>query len=366
MIARRVLAPLSASALALALLVGASAPALGASPSPSPSPSSTSSAPPTTVTYGLGPSTKGTLDLRTGYTLLSTRGGVVKDEVAVVNLSSVPLTLNLYAVDAVNGPDGELGLEPAAAETTDAARWVVFDTPTGKPFVKLAPKQTLFVPFRVTIPKGAPVGDHLAGIVVSTVAKGATPGDRGSIVKLEQRVALKMAVRVAGELKAELSVEGLSARYNGTLNPFGRGTAVVTYTVRNTGNVRLGGRQTVGVAGIFGGAVEASDVPDVPLLLPGGSATFTIPVAEVTPQLLMTATVRIFPLAAQGDANPPSEPVTATTQFWAVPWLVVGCLLLIVLLLALLFRRRRRTEPPTGRRVRGSGPAEEALVSAQG
>lgn len=366
MTARRLLLPFAGSVLGLALLLGPSGAALAAGSTPSPAPSASSSAPPATVTYGLGPSTRGELDLRTGYTLLSTRGGVVKDEVAVVNLSKVPLTLNLYAVDAVNGPDGELGLKPAADKPEDAARWVRFRTPSGKAYVKLAPQQTVFVPFRVSIPKNAPVGDHLAGIVVSTVAKGATPGDRGSVVELEQRVALKMAVRVAGELRPELSVEGLSARYTGTLNPLGRGTAVVTYTVRNTGNVRLGGQQSVAVTGLFGGAAEAADVPDIPLLLPGGSATFTIPVADVAPEILLTATVRILPLAAEGDANPPTEPVSASTQLWAVPWLVIAGVLLLVLLIALLMRRRRSPQPPTGRRVRGTEKPEGELLPSQG
>ena len=177
MILRRILLTSGASLLALGLAVAPATSALAASPSPSPSPSTSAGAakPPTTVTYGLGPSTKGKLDRRTGFTLLSTRGGTVTDEVAVVNLSTVPLTLNLYAVDALNGPDGEIGLQPAAAEVTDSATWVTFKTPSGKDYVRLKPKQTLFVPFTVKIPKNAPVGDHLAGIVVSTVASGQTP-----------------------------------------------------------------------------------------------------------------------------------------------------------------------------------------------
>ena len=357
---------MSASALALALLVSAPGAALASSPSPSPSPSASSTTPPATVTYGLGPSTKGELDLRTGYSLLSTRGGTVKDEVAVVNLSDVPLTLNLYAVDAVTGADGEVGLQPASAKLTDAATWVTFSTPTGKGFVRLKPKQTVYVPIRVKIPKNAPVGDHLAGVVVSTVAKGATPGERGSEVTLEQRVALRLAVRVAGQLKPELTIEGLGARYSGTLNPLGSGSALVTYTVRNTGNVRLGGRQSVQVSGLLGGAVEAGEVPDVPVLLPGGSATFTVPVSDVTPQVLMTATVRVFPLAAEGDANPPTLAVTATTQFWAMPWLLLAALLLLILLLAVLLRRRRGQRAAVGRRVRGAGPSSDELVGTRG
>ena len=40
-----------------------------------------------------------------------------------------------------------------------------------------------------------------------------------------------------------------SADFHGVANPFAPGSATVTYTVRNTGNVRLGGRESVTVAG---------------------------------------------------------------------------------------------------------------------
>jgi hypothetical protein len=354
---------LLAGAAALALLsttATGSASASGSSPSPSPSAAATSA--PETVTYGLGPSTKGKLDLRAGYRLITTPGGSVADEVAVVNVSDVPLTLNLYAVDAVSGADGEVGLKAAADKLEDAAAWVSFRTPSGKGFVKLKPRETVFVPFTVAVPKNAPVGDHVAGVVVSTVATGQSPGDRAASVTLEQRVALKLAVRVAGELNPQLTVEGLEARYFGTLNPFGSGSATVTYTVRNTGNVRLGGTQSVSVTNLLGSTASAASVPDVPLLLPGGSATFTVPVDGVSPLVVMRADVRIFPVAAEGDANPSTLEVGASTMFWAVPWLLIALLLLLVLAVAAYLRNRRRDTPAAGRRERSAGGTD--LVGA--
>ena len=348
--------------LSLALSAGSAGAASTAGPSASPSPSPTAGAAPSTVTYGLGPATNGGLDLRASYRLITTPGGTVMDEVAVVNVSDVPLTLNLYAVDAVNGTDGEVGLKAAAAELEDSAAWVRFQTPSGKGYVELRPRQTLFVPFTVTVPKNAPVGDHLAGVVVSTVATGQSPGDRAASVTLEQRVALKLAVRVAGELNPQLTVDGLTARYSGTLNPFGSGSATLTYTVRNTGNVRLGGTQSASVTSLLDSTASAAAVPDVPLLLPGGSATFTVPVDGVSPLVLMRADVRVFPVAAEGDANPSTLEVTASTVFWAVPWLLIALLLLLVLAVAAYLRNRRRDTPAAGRRERSAGGTD--LVGA--
>jgi hypothetical protein len=346
----------------LILAIAAPGYAWAASPSPSPSPSSSPSAgqSPGNVTYGLGPSTKGKLDLRTGYTLLSTRGGTIKDEVGIVNLSLKPLTLNLYAVDAANGPDGELGLQPAAADLADAAKWVSFKTPTGKDYVRLKPKQTLFVPFTVKIPKDAPVGDHVAGVVLSTVTVGQTPGERASSVTLEQRVALRMAVRVAGELKPTLAIEDVQATYAGSLNPLAGGIATVTYTVRNTGNVRLGGAPKVTVSGLVGSS-SSEALADVPMLLPGGTATLTATVADVKAAGLLTATVEVTPLVVAGDANPPTELASSSVRLLAVPWLLLAFVLLLVLMV-LIWLRRRNAAPQS----RGSSPRRSRVAEPVG
>jgi hypothetical protein len=293
------------------------------------------------VTFGLGPSTDGQVDRRSSFNLLSSRGGVISDEVAVLNLSEVPLTLNLYAADALNGEDGSLGIQPAAAELTGSAAWVTLKTPTGKGYVVVPPRSRIYVPFTVRIPQDAEVGDHLAGIVASTVAAGQAPGERGTNVELEQRLALRLGVRVAGPLTPGLTVENVSASYIGVLNPFGSGSAEVTYTVRNTGNVRLAGTQKVDVTGAFGFAASSATLDDLPLLLPGGSATLTVPVEGVQPLGLMTAMVSVVPLAAAGDANPAADVATGSAAFWAMPWLLIAVALLVLLLLGWWWRRRR-------------------------
>ncbi len=335
------------------------------SPSPAPSGSGSSAgAASTPVTFGIGPSTKGKIDSRSGFTTLVQAGGSTRDEFAVVNLTEAPLTLNIYAADAYNSPDGTLALEPASTKPVDAAAWVRFATPTGKGFIVLKPRETRYIPFTVRVPKNAYAGDHLAGVIASTVTAGQTPGERGTDLKLEQRVALRLGVRVAGELRPELTIENLTASYTGTLNPFGTGTAVVSYTVHNTGNVRLGGRQSVHVQGLTGPAALATDVPDVPMLLPGGTAAVTLPVEGVSPLLHLTAAVTVTVLAPAGDANPPAAVATATTTFWAIPWTLLALLLLAAIVGAWFWRRRASGGSGPGRREAGSTPGSAELVSA--
>ena len=60
-----------------------------------------------------------------------------------------------------------------------------------------------------------------------------------------QRIAVPIELRVTGKLRAGLQVESISTGFHNPLSPFGTGSATVSYTVHNTGNIRLTGSQTV-------------------------------------------------------------------------------------------------------------------------
>jgi hypothetical protein len=319
------------------------------------------------VTFGIGASTKGKLDGRGGINVLQGRGGSKTDEVTIVNDSVETLTLRLYAADALNGVDGSLQIQPASVKAVDAASWVTFATPSGTSSIVLAPRQRIVVPFLVRIPKNAPVGDHAAGLVVSLASKGQATGGKSADVDFEQRVALRLGVRVAGQLEPKLAIEGLTASYVGTLNPAGKGYAHVVYTVRNTGNVRLGAHQQVTVHGLVGAEAKAVGMADVPVLLPGGSALITVDVPDVWPMIYMTADVQVIAMPPSGDADPVSDIETASAHFWAIPWTVLALIFLLALLGGWWWRRRRATPPVSdGRRERGGRGArdEGVLVGA--
>ena len=134
----------------------------------------------------------------------------------------------------------------------------------------------------------------------------------------------------------------------------------MTYRVVNTGNVALGGTQTVTVTGPFGEKVLAVKPPQVPLLIPGGSFPVAVTVAGVSPRVWLTARVAISPLVLPGTSVPVAGPFTASTQFLAIPWLMVVLLLLLLVLAIVWWFRRRRARAPT---PRGGEPAD---ATAQG
>ncbi|MCX6460049.1 MAG: DUF916 domain-containing protein [Actinobacteria bacterium] len=319
-------------------------------PSPAPAPGK--------VTFGIGPASAKDVDTRPDFTLLQGRGGTTTDHVALVNLSTIPLPVDVYVVDAVTGADGSVSLKARADKSTDVARWVKLQTPNGKSTVVVPARSKVIIPFTVTVPKDAPVGDHLAGIVASITADGAAAAGSQD-VKLEQRVGVRLNLRVAGAVTPSLAIENLSASYAGTLNPFGKGSVVVSYTVHNTGNVKLGGRQQVSVAGVIGGATTATDLRDIPLLMPGASVDVTTVVPDVAPLVYLSTDVLVTAAAPGTDANPEVAPASASVHLWAVPWTLLALIILILLAALIIVSRRRRTPPRSGGRHSGGAPAWE-------
>jgi hypothetical protein len=217
-------------------------------------------------------------------------------------------------------------------------------TPNGSGAITVAPRSTLVLPIQLSIPANASPGDHTGGISVGllTISK----NKKNEPVTFEQRVVTKVLVRVSGTVHAALTVTDLQASYEGTLNPVGRGNVVVRYTVHNNGNVNLGGHQKVTVSGIFGASGPKPALADVPVLLPGSSDSISVRLTGVLPQVLLHGTVRVVPIAQPGAVDPGLHEFTATTTFWAIPWmLLLIVVVLVALTLALRWWRRRRNQP---------------------
>jgi hypothetical protein len=226
-------------------------------------------------------------DARTHYTLQATPGTTVTDNALVTNLSKVPLTLAVYGTDAFNTQDGQFDLLAADRKPTDIGSWMVFAARS----VTVPPQGTVAVPFKIVVPPTATPGDHAGGVVVSMLTL--TPGTNKN-VNIDARVAVRVYLRVPGNLHPQLKVGPVNARYDGTANPFGRGRVVVGYTVNNPGNIRLQSHPTITVSGPFGELAKVTP-KDLPELLPGQSGTFVAMVESVFPSGPLTVTVSTAP-----------------------------------------------------------------------
>ncbi|NGM15846.1 DUF916 domain-containing protein [Verrucosispora sp. CWR15] len=265
-------------------------------------------------------------------------GATLTDYVGVTNHSNRPLTLSLYASDAVTTTQGGFDLLAADRKPTDVGSWVRLPNKT----VTIPSTSRLDIPFTLTVPDNATPGDHAGGIVASLA--GTAVDARGNQVAVDHRVGARIYLRVTGELQPTLTVEDLRVRHTGSVNPLAGGTVTATFTVRNTGNVRLSGQPVLGVAGPFGLARRSVDGVALPEILPGGELTTTVRMPGVAPLFRLTADATVTP-AAVGDQvlDPPPRADPAQAVVWAVPWPQLVLLAMLALAgWALVTARRRR------------------------
>ena len=301
---------------------------------------------PPQAAFGIGPAGAKGLDGRAYLNFLASPGGTGEDHIAVVNLSTRALAVAVYAVDARTASDGSLTFAPRADRPMDAGAWISVGGHR-RDTVVVPGRSKRLLPIHVTVPANAQPGDHAAAVIASITARAVGAGGASETLGLEQRVALRAYFRISGVFKPQLEVQHLRVDTPAiSWNPFAGRTAVLTYTVRNTGNVRLGAHQEVGISGLFGKTTVRA--PDVPELYPGGAVQYRVIVNGVHPELRMTARVVLTPLVVAGDVDPglPASFQKATT-FWFIPWSLLTAILVLGGLAGAGLRRRSRRRAHT-------------------
>jgi hypothetical protein len=337
--------------------------AAGAAPAPSPAPPE--------VTWGIGPASSAGGNQRPYLSFGVTPGAQASDRVAVLNYSLIPLSLSVYPVLADNNADtGAIGFLGQNDPLSDVASWLtvgssrpVLVTVPGRPN-SLSPPGQVILPVKLLVPLNAQPGDHVGGIVAALTASAAKDSS-GEHINLEQRVVTRVYVRVSGTLAPKLEIANLHATYHEKGYTLGAGSVLVSYTVRNVGNVRVAASQVVRVSGLLGGSKKT--VPaDIVQLLPGGSENVSVVVHGVWPTVLVRPHVTVTPSAFPGDVDPSLKKLTAGTWTWAVPWLLLAIVVLVVSVLWWRYRRNRqlRAPSPVANAVRVASSAGRHRVDA--
>ncbi len=260
-------------------------------------------------------------------------GSSVTDAVTVYNYGNVPQTFRLYASDAFNTEDGSFDVLTGDETSVDAGAWVKIPQDN----LTLPPGKQATIPISIDIPADASPGDHVAAILASSRAEGT--GADGKVIATDRRTGTRLYVRVAGPVEPKLTIEGVSVNYSPSLNPLG-GSATVTYTVANRGNVRLGGTSSVTVGGPFGLFGKDGPTQELAELLPGESVTYTYAIDGVPATVISSAEVHLDPSAAAGDEDTLADESQGALTL-AVPWTLLA-LLAIIGLVVFAWRRYRR------------------------
>lgn len=266
-------------------------------------------------------------------------GETVKDHLSVRNLGAEKVTFRLSAADGFYNANGRFDMLRSDQESVAAGTWIKLPDS-----VIVAPGATVVIPFSLTVPADAEPGDHAAGIAASVIS-GAH--DDGTGVGVESRVGFKVMTQVTGPLKPAFSVEEVQTDYRLSWNPFRAGDIATTFTVVNTGNIRLMVEGVLDVAGhrvAFPAKGERRSE-----LLPGEERSYALAVDDVWPRFGFRADLTVAPVATSIAGETVTVPPSATAHFvWAMPWpqllTLVGVALLLIALLWNRVRSRRRIE----------------------
>ena len=275
-------------------------------------------------------------DARTHFTLETTGGHTVDDAALVTNASPVPVTFRVYGTDAFNNSTGAFDLLAAARKPTDVGSWMVFQHSS----ITIGAGRTALVPFKIVVPADVTPGDHVGGVIVSTLAPAVAKGQK---VNVESRVAVRLYLRIPGNLQPLLAVTEVDSRYHGVGNPLGHGHATISYTVTNRGNIRLTSEPTVIVSNALGRKVATISPGKLPELLPHASVTFTTAADRVFPAGPLTTKITLAGFAdPQQPVGQTIPAISGNGYFWAVNWWLVALVGLVLFVLVAVLRWRRR------------------------
>jgi hypothetical protein len=264
--------------------------------------------------------------------------GLVRDWVAVSNYGDKRVTVRLFGKDATSTPGASFEVQKSGEAPKDLGAWIALK----KNKVTIPPRTEIVVPFQLGVPYNATPGDHAGAIVLSLLAK--EPKPAGGTIVVDHRVGLRIHLRVPGDLKPSLAVEGLKVLWNGQGDLLGRGDAKVSYLVRNTGNVVMDVDSDIDLTRVLGLPSTDAMVPQIKELLPGGTARVERVVKNVFGTGPMKAQVTLHGVPTDPDLADRKVDVTKSAGLQAWPWVLIA---IVVALMALLgtggwYERRRR------------------------
>lgn len=276
------------------------------------------------VTWAVQPAVADGQQQRVSFRYELDPGATIEDSVTVTNFTAQPVAFRLYASDGVITKDGQFDLLAAATKPKDVGSWITLSQTS----ITVPASSSASVPFTVKVPANATPGDHPGGVVAALTRTGS---DGNAQVSVENRVGARVHLRVAGELNPVLKASNVQVDYSGTWNPFQPGSAEITYTLENTGNVRLGSDQTTQVRGLFGIPLTSKAAPTVKELLPGSELTITEKVSGVWPLFRLRGVIDGAPFAVGTDVVDKAMKVEpGQGSGWAMPWSQLLLILVVV------------------------------------
>jgi len=168
-------------------------------------------------------------------------GESAQDGVRIYNNTPTKRTISVYPVDAVLASGGTFSCAQKVEPRKDVGSWIKLESDS----VTLEANGTVEIPFTITAPAKADVGEH-NGCIAMEDASMKTKQDAQSGVVLGFRSAIRVAVTIPGKIVKSLSLESVE------VTRLDNGNFGIAPTAKNTGNVSLDTTLTTSLTPLFG------------------------------------------------------------------------------------------------------------------
>ncbi|KAA1420496.1 DUF916 domain-containing protein [Mumia zhuanghuii] len=268
---------------------------------------------------------------RSYFVLEGAPGTTLTDKVRIRNFTKKPLTFSIYGADGYNTEQGGFfALRGLDQPQTDVGAWIKVPVQT----VKVVGRTQVDVPITIQIPANATPGDHVGGLVALNGSVEGTTESGGIDVGIKRAVASRLYLRVAGPTMPALKVTDVELEHDRGIFPWsGEGKGTVSYTVKNTGNLRLSPAATITLTGLFGRDLSSVETGQIVDLLPGATVKLTEEVTGVGAVDRITTKVTM--------ATPEGTTDSESTTQWVVPWVLTVLTILLVIGATWWWLRRR-------------------------
>lgn len=250
-------------------------------------------------------------------------GKSTTDGVKIYNNTDKQRTIALESVDSVLSSGGAFSCAQAVDPKNDVGRWLTLKSRS----IEVPAHGNQIVPFVVTVPGKADVGEHDGCITIQDASMTA-PTDKSGVV-LSFRSAIRVVVTVPGDIIKKLSLASV------TVNTSHAHTYIVSPVAQNDGNVSLDTKVAIRFVSLFGvsGKQEGGTYP----VLPHSRASWNF---ELAPSFWggwyraqVAATYNSNPTAQLGTKNGEDKNIQlASALFFVMPKPLAGAVYLVALL----------------------------------
>lgn len=216
-------------------------------------------------------------------------GETKEDSITVVNNSDRSLDVKVYPVDATTTSDGAFALLNEDQRQNGVGSWVNI----AKDTINIKPRDHMEVPFTITIPKYATVGDHAGGIIVQEITKPSTEVE-GMGLNIVSRVGTRIYETVPGAKIVSLDLRDLQYKIVDKNLEF-------SFILENKGNVILTPTGNLEVKGTSGKSIEVISLGNLGSVFPGKPTRLTVKSNKQAPwfgQYTATITLNYSPTKA--------------------------------------------------------------------